>query len=287
MSGRRSVAIFGILAMLAAIAGLWIGAGRRAVTELVFLSVGQGDCVLIRHAGVTVMVDTGPRAGSFDAGKRIVLPALRRRGIRRIDLLILTHPDADHIGGLASIKGALDIQQLLVPAGFRNHDGLKFALQEADVRDSEVTYVEQATDIRIGNTSLHLDSRKWNLDDADNDGSMFVHLDINGATATFSGDAGGIAEMVIAGRYDWKAQLMMAGHHGSQTSTTQAWIDEVDPETAIISCGRNNSYGHPHPSVIERLEQNNIAILRTDRHGELRFFVEGGKFALQNAAIMR
>lgn len=281
MYGRRSVWVAGLLAICAAIAGLWIGSGRRSVTELAFLAVGQGDCVLIRHAGVTLMVDTGPRAGSFDAGKRIVAPALRRRGVRRIDLLILTHPDADHIGGLASLKQAFDIQRILTPAGFRNHDGLRFAFQEAEISESQVSFIDGATDIKFGDVSLHLDSRKWSLDEADNDGSMFVHLNMRGATATLSGDAGGIAEMVLAGRYDWRAQLMMAGHHGSQTSTTQAWIEEVNPETAIISCGRNNSYGHPHESVLGRLEQNNVAVLRTDRDGELRFSVEAGKFVLK------
>jgi competence protein ComEC len=100
---------------------------------------------------------------------------------------------------------------------------------------------------------------------------MFVKIQGEGASAVFTGDAGGIPESVLASRYDWSSQVLHAGHHGSQTSTTDGWLDAVKPKVAVISCGRNNAYGHPHPFVLERLERRNIKTLRTDRDGDIRF----------------
>lgn len=248
-------------------------------SELVFLSVGQGDCAVLRHAGVTVLIDAAPRNEGTDAGARIVAPSLRRMGVRKIDLVLLSHPDADHVGGLGALSKKFSIGAVVIPGSFRNHPDMLKTLEEARV--NRVTWINNGWTVKWANLSLHLDSIPIVPGGADNDGSMAVQIRCGQASATFTGDASEAAEEELAKRWDWKAEILHVGHHGSATSTSFTWLREVQPELAVISCGRTNPYGHPAAETLSRLQSLKIKSLRTDTDGTLTFAMTQEGFTLR------
>lgn len=255
--------------------------GPQPQGELTFLSVGQGDCTIFRDGPYTVLIDAGPKTDIVDAGERLVLPALRKMGVREIDLLIITHPDTDHIGGLPTIAKKFPIGKVIVADHFRHHPELVKILRDASLPTAKVEFLGQATETRLGDFTLHMDRPSWKSTLSDNDGSLFAWIGNGKSSAVLTGDASIETEAMMIRRRSWKAQIARIGHHGSYTSTSDAWIEHVDPQTAIISCGRDNSYGHPHQQILDRLEKHKVKTLRTDRDGTLRFKATPDGFKLE------
>lgn len=255
---------------------IWIGAAlliagcsAKPHGELTFLAVGQGDCTVFREGDYTVLIDAGPKKDKFDAGERIVLPALRAMGVRDIDLVLLSHPDSDHIGGLAAVARRLPIGKVVIPAHFRSHPDMVRGLAEAKIEEGQIVWMDRRTTSKIGEFQLVMDAPPWKSSRPDNDGSMFVWIGAGKSTAEFSGDAGLEAEAIMARRSGWGAQVMHVGHHGSMTASSNAWLTAVHPKIGVISCGRDNEYGHPHAQVLQRLTRAGTQILRTDRDGAI------------------
>jgi len=266
--------------MPASMRGGWIAIGLLAITGcgakpakgvLTFIAVGQGSCAVFQEGGYTMLIDAGPKNERFDAGEKLVLPELRRLGVKDIDLLVLSHPDSDHIGGLAAISRKHDIKSLVVADHFRGHPELEKNLREARLRMDRVAYVRNPSEVKMGRFTVRIDRPHWSKSGADNDGSLFVWLGSGSSSAVFTGDAGMDAERMMAARWKWKAQIAHLGHHGSYTATSHEWLKHVDPRLAVISCGRANAYGHPHQEVLDRLDKVGIEELRTDRDGTIQF----------------
>lgn len=276
MSGRHSRWLAGV-ACAASVGAGWVA--HRAfraefAEEIVFLSVGQGDCALVRSGGLTALIDVGPRNEGFDAGARLVAPKLRQRGVQRIDVLLLSHPDVDHIGGLAGVAKRIPIGRILVPAHFRGHPQLEETLREAAIPDESVVWVRNREVVELGRVRLTLGVPAWDPLTSDNEGSLFVRLEQNGqGAATFSGDAGFDTEIAMVREGDWKAAVLKAGHHGSAASTGHAWLRAVAPAIVVFSCGRDNPFGHPSAEAAMRTMQVGATIRRTDREGDLRFSI--------------
>lgn len=217
-----------------------------------------------------MLIDAGPKTERYDAGEKIVVPELRRLRVREIDLMVLTHPDSDHIGGLAAIAKKHAIGMVVVAEHFRDHPELMKALASAKLPYSRVTYVKRPTETAVGRFKLLIDAPAWQKGGPDNDGSLFMWLGHKKSTAVFTGDAGIEAEAMMQRRRGWKAQVAKVGHHGSYSATSDSWLTHVAPALAIISCGRANAYGHPHQQVLDRLAARKIKDLRTDRDGTIR-----------------
>jgi competence protein ComEC len=258
--------------------GGYAGWNANLESSITFLSVGQGDSTLIQHQGAAILIDTGPTLGGSDAGARLVVPKLRQRGVTRLDGIFLTHPDSDHVGGTRGVLEAYPGVRIFVSDQFRDHPSLQRRMREWRVRDGQVVWLPQRSKARFGRFDIELYAPEMNGTTDDNDGSLFIRLSANGATAVFSGDASVEVEAVAAARGDWQAQVMKAGHHGSRTSTGWPWLREVKPEHVVVSCGRDNSYGHPHRQVVERVAEVKAKLHRTDREGDIRFEVAGGRF---------
>lgn len=262
-----------ILGSILLVAAFLLGRQSPAETELAFLAVGQGDCTVFRTEGKTLLIDVGPVNGRSDAGERIINPFLRRSGVKKIDLILLSHPDNDHIGGLTAIANRFPIGMVAIPGSFRKHPDMIAKLKDARIRPEQVDWLEGPAAVRFGSFQVYTDAVPWAEGYPDNDGSMFVHLSNGVASATFSGDASESVEMLMSGKADWSAQVLHAGHHGSSSSTSYAWIRAVKPQVAVISCGRENRYSHPAPDVLKRLTDLGVEARRTDRDGTLRFRV--------------
>ena len=247
----------------------------RGVLTLTFLDVGQGDAMTIRTpSGRWIVVDAGPRGPGWDAGSRVVLPHLRRQGARRVELMVLTHPHLDHVGGAGAILEGIEVGRVADPG-----------LPAAGVFYREI--LDLALEDRVGWWPLQA-GEAWELDGLElavlhpvpgadtvapshgaNSLSVVLELRFGEFRALLTGDAPREVEELLAARGITPVHLLKVGHHGSRTSTGALLLDAIEPLAAVIPVGRGNSFGHPHPPVLERLERAGMSLFRTDRHGDV------------------
>ena len=277
MLGRLSV--FGLM-VSALVSGVVSERQFRYEGTLVsFLSVGQGDCTVVMSDGWVVLVDVGPKSDTFDAGARLVLPELRRLGVRQIDCLVLTHPDSDHVGGLGAVMRRYRVGRVIVSAAFQRDENMLAWLEDAGVAPEHVSWLYGPAVAELGGVRLRVAPPPGGPGTSDNDGSLFVRIDVGAGSVAMSGDAGMKAEQAIvsAGR-DWDVQVLKAGHHGSKGSTGAYWLGATTPQAVVASCGRRNTYGHPHDDVVQRVQDAGAEFLRTDRDGSVTFVLGDAGF---------
>lgn len=276
------VRLSSVLVLISALlVGIWIGLRPHdQATRLTFFAVGQGDCALFQHGAFNVLIDAGPANEFSDAGKAILIPKLREMGVDRIDLVLLSHPDNDHIGGLASLARRVKIGKVAAMRHFREHSVMRALFQRSGFDESQVIWVSAPMLVQLGKFKLTMSAPPYSPGDQDNNGSMFVWLGDGKAAAVFSGDADMLTEASMIPRASWQAQVMKAGHHGSKFSTGPEWLEAVQPEYVVFSCGRNNTYGHPSSEALSRVEKFGARALRTDRDGTVTFGVGERGFEL-------
>ena len=269
MQGRLKLWVIAIAALV--LGGLFALLSPKADPTLTFLSVGQGDCAVFTSGGTTVLIDVGPRSETYDSGERIIAPKLRSRGLGAIDLIILSHPDLDHIGGLGFIFKHFQVGKIAINRAFRGHPVLKAVLDQAGLTDSEIWWLGPETRVQIGPSVLRILCPNLPPGANDNDGSAFVHIQCKGSSALLTGDAPGEVELAMLARYDLRAKILKAGHHGSAGSTCFPLLRKVNPKHVVMSCGADNPYGHPNEVTIRRVQAVGATIWRTDRQGDLQF----------------
>ena len=250
-----------------------------------FINVGEGDCILIEAPGKTnILIDGGGTPLSdFDVGSKIVVPYLRRKGINEIDLLILTHPHIDHLEGVLPVLEELKVDAVL-------DSGLNCDLSEYEefisaIQAKGIPYHKaKAGDNIIFNNSLEIfllnplyDSDSYDESDFNN-ASIVVKLFYKDADFLFSGDIEESAEKkLLVWQNILQSDILKVGHHGSSSSTTLEFLDKVNPSIAVITVGKNN-FGHPSQKIIERLEDKNIQIYRTDKDGTIVIRTNGQQY---------
>ena len=275
------MAVAGVLLAAPAVArhdSVAAGAGL----EIHFLDVGQGDATAIRTpAGRWILVDAGPRTENSDAGARRILPFLRAHGARRLDALILTHPDADHIGGVVALLRGIPVGRVIEPGLPVGKPLYLELLREVEARDVAWNAARAGETLRLDGVDLTLlwpDSAAVDTAQEANEVSAVLQLRYGNFSALVPGDAPASVEQLLVAHYGsaLRSQVLKAGHHGSRTSTTEEWLDAVRPELIVISAGRRNRYGHPAPDVLRRLRRHGIAVARTDREGTISLRITSG-----------
>lgn len=273
--GRGKGRLLGAAALAAALLGsgarAWL---PRAGSEVVlsFLPVGQGDGAVIELPdGKVAVIDCGP----VGAGARVIAPFLRAKGHRRIDLLVLSHPHGDHTGGCGELAAAFPIG-LVLDNGDRREappalDAQLAALGARRPALGEALELGGATLRVLGPTVTATAARKVN------DGSIVLELSAFGQRVLLAGDAEAEEERALLAHGLGPVAVLKLGHHGSKTSSTEAFLDALRPRLAIASLGPRNHFGFPHRPVVERLAARSIPLLRTDELGavELRISPEG------------
>ncbi|HEU5210787.1 MAG TPA: ComEC/Rec2 family competence protein [Longimicrobiales bacterium] len=253
-------------------------AAERAISgptlELHVIDVGQGDAIAIRSPrGRWALIDAGPRGRSYDAGVTRVLPYLKRRQADALSVLVITHPDADHIGGAAATVRALSVHALLEPVQPDPRGMYLQTLDAARRRGTRLIAARAGTRIRMDGVEMEVlfPADRLAPPERANDNSAVILLRYGTFHALLLGDAPVAVEQWITRQYagELRAQVLKVGHHGSTTSTGEALLDAVQPSLALIPVGRQNRYGHPAPDVLARLQRNRIAVLRTDERGAI------------------
>lgn len=260
-----------------------VAAPRHAGLEIHFIDVGQGDAVALRTPrGRWLLVDAGPRTERSDAGERRVLPFLRAHRVPRLEALILTHPDADHIGGAPAVLAGIEVGRVVEPGLPVGKPLYLETLRAAEARGVPWSAARSGRTLTVDGVVLELlwpDAQSLDGLPEANEISAVMRLRYGSFTALFTGDVGAGVEATLAARHGaaLRADLLKAGHHGSSTSTSAALLDVVRPGLVVVSAGRRNRYGHPAPSVLRRLRERGIPVARTDLEGTVSVRVaEGG-----------
>ena len=248
------------------------------------LDVGQGDSILVEFpSGDPWLVDGGGAPGSrFDVGVHRVLPALRERGIDRLALVVMTHGDADHVGGLFAVLEQIAVGALLVPSRRTLGSAERSLLNLADQRGVPILVADEgdappAVSEGARAEILHPLGRAGR-DVSSNDGSVVLRVGLGAVWMLLTGDLEAPGERLLgASGTDLSAQVLKVGHHGSRTSTTQEFLDVVDPLVAVTGAGAGNRFGFPHAAVSARLRTQGAPLLWTGRDGEVRTCTDGAR----------
>lgn len=257
------LALLGVGLLLAprGVPGRWLGvvvllplfvgpaAPPQGSFRLTVLDVGQGLSAVVRTADHALLFDAGPRYPTgFDAGEALVLPYLRARGIQRLDRFIVSHADIDHRGGAAAVRAGIAVD---INEGARTHrpchageqwtwDGVRFAI-------------------------LHPDSTTWQ----GNNGSCVLRVSAAGGAALLTGDIEAPAEQFLVQTQNVAADVLVAPHHGSATSSTPVFIDAVAPQYVLVPAGWHNRWGFPRPVVVARYREHGVSLLQTGKSGAI------------------
>ena len=267
------------IAVLPLIAAVFSTTDRQSI-EVHAIDVGQGDAIAIRSPrGRWALIDAGPRSERYDAGQSRVLPFLLRSGVRELELMVLTHPHLDHVGGALAVARSLPPAYLIDPDSARNAQGALDSLG----RHIRKQWLPARPGTRLTIDSMRIEVLYPDATSLDgsmdpNDNSVVVRLAYGRFVALFTGDAPAwVEELLISQSHNLDADVVKAGHHGSTTSTSQAWLEVTTPSFALVSAGRGNRYGHPAAEVLDRLQRAGVPALRTDREGtiSLRAFADG------------
>ena len=220
------------------------------------LDVGQGLAVLVRTREHALLYDAGPRFGDFDTGERIVLPSLRALNVRRLDLLLLSHADNDHAGGAAAIKAGMPVSRVVSGEPQRLADALG-----AEACESGQSWQWNEVTFRLW---------QWQRAGSGNQLSCVLQIEAAGERLLLTGDIDVQAERALMqADLPLASQWLLAPHHGSRTSSSQAFIDAVAARHVLITRSRHNAFGHPHPQVLARYRAAGVEVHDTALHGAL------------------
>lgn len=249
--------------------------------EVHYIDVGQGESILVKLPNSqTLLIDAG---GNSVADK--VVQYLKSQDITKLDHLVGTHPHEDHIGGLDVVIDSFTIGKVYLPRVSHNTKSFEDLLLAIKGKGLKVTEAKSGVEIDIGEEAEAIfvapnNSNYQNL----NDYSGVIRLTYGKTSFLFTGDAEKKSEEEILLKYQTqlKSNVLNVGHHGSITSTSQPFLDGVSPEYAIISLGKDNTYGHPHEEIIERLEAKGIQYFRTDLEGTIIATSTGQEISFSN-----
>ncbi|OGC03805.1 DNA internalization-related competence protein ComEC/Rec2 [candidate division WOR-1 bacterium RIFOXYA12_FULL_43_27] len=275
------------IALLLAVFWVWSAALSPAETGLtaVFLDVGQGDSIFIETPdSKKILIDGGGMFNKQNMGKRVVLPFLRQKGINKLDLVVLTHPHDDHLRGLVSVLNDFAVDAVLDSGQIHTSQSYQKFLKAIDrkkikyvlARAGQTMEVGKGVWMRVLNPSEPLIDES-----ALNNNSVVIKLTYGQVSFLLMGDAESEAEERMFQEGNLQADLIKIGHHGSRTASSLPFLEAVNPKIAVISCGKENQFKHPHVEVLERLESLGIKCLRTDQKGTITVKTDG-KYVIIN-----
>ncbi|EEK54483.1 DNA internalization-related competence protein ComEC/Rec2 [Bacillus cereus BGSC 6E1] len=256
----------------------------RESGSVTFLDVGQGDVILIRlpYDQEIYLIDTGGtirlnkeewqrKKHEFSVGNDILIPYLQKEGIKKIDKLIVTHGDADHIGAAQELLSNITVKEVVF--GRKEQEAIleKAVKKQALEKEVKISEVGEGESWRVNEAEFFV-LAPTGKERSENNASIVLWAKLGGITWLFTGDLEEEGEKGLVATYpDLRADVLKVAHHGSNTSSITPFLSAVQPNIAIISVGERNRYGHPHKEVIERFEKMGIEIWRTDKQGAISY----------------
>jgi competence protein ComEC len=263
-------------------------------SNLIFVDVGQGDCLHIRTStGKNILIDGGG-SPHYETGKKLLLPYLLKNKVKKLDLAVVTHLHDDHYLGLAQLSKNMNIDKFVTYEA--NQFREEKLLAETGLKKENLVYTRAGQrinldedvwiDILYPNSASREEYIRMIEDEKDeNETSLFVKINYKGLSILMTGDVGFDGEDAIMKQYEkdegaLKADILKVGHHGSKYSTSEQFLQRVQPTVAIFQVGKNN-YGHPHPDVVEKCQKRGIMIFRNDLDGAIVFHNEDKKWQIR------
>lgn len=233
-----------------------------------FIDVGQADCILVQSNGENMLIDAGNNAD----GKKIS-NYFKALGIKKFKYVVGTHPHEDHIGGLDNIIRDFDVNKVFMPDVVSTTTTYTSILDELEKQNKKVTIPKTGSKYKIGNaefTIIYLDDDPEDL----NNDSIIIKLAYGKQSFLFMADAESKVEERIINK-DISATVLKVGHHGSRYGSTTDFLNKVNPKYVVVSCGKNNDYGHPHKEFLKRIKKIKAEVYRTDKMGTILFETNG------------
>ena len=273
----------GMLLSVVLISVLFLGFRQRNYLSVTCLDIGQGDAIVIQiPGGKNIMVDGGSSSKKNTAAGQL-LPYLKNQGISVVDAILLSHTDIDHISGVQELMDlkekhltTLRIKYLLLP-DWKNPEPVYDELEAKAKRCGiSVLKLHQGQKLQFGDATMKILSPEPGAEGTDpNEEGLVMELCYGKFRGLFTGDIGEETEKKLLPRLD-DVDFLKVGHHGSRYSSCQEFLDRIQPEAAVISCSESNTYGHPSPETIKRLEQNGIKTMYTMKSGAVTVSTDGG-----------
>lgn len=242
--------------------------------SVTFIDVGQGDSILIQDHGQSMLIDTG-----YYSAFSNVEAVFEEKGVESIDVLVCTHPDADHIGSAASVVSYYGTETVYMPEIEKDSSSYGYLISALDTFDVTVIHPHTGDIIDFGTAKYEIIGPIANADYSDANSHSIIIRMINGKdTFLFTGDATGEETRdIFSSGVDVSAKVYKAAHHGSANDgcNNKEFISAVNPETIVISCGYGNDYGHPHKETMKMVGTYNLNVLRTDLQGTIRCISTG------------
>jgi len=250
--------------------------------RFIYLDVKQGDSSLLRINNKNLLIDTGGIVNynnkPYNLTKYLLVPYLKSEGVKRINYLILTHGDFDHMGEAINLINNFKVEKVIFNCGPYN-DLEKELIKVLD--EKKIKYYSCIKELDIDNNKLYfLQTKEY---DNENDNSNVIYTELNGYKFMFMGDASVTTEKGMLNKYNLPdIDVLKVGHHGSKTSSGKEFINEINPKYSIISVGKNNRYGHPNKEVLDNLKKSRI--YRTDEDGSIMFKIKNNKLQIETCS---
>lgn len=244
--------------------------------KLTFIDVGQGDSALLElpfNQG-NILIDTGGNY-SYDLSSNVLIPYLKARNIKKIETLVISHGDYDHMGASIDLINSFKVEKVI----FNNGEFNDLELELIKLLEKKnIPYYKDIRELNMnGNNLYFLNNRNYFNE---NDNSNVIYTELNGIKLLLMGDASVEVEEDILEKYDLDdIDILKVGHHGSKTSSSKYFIDSINPKYSIISVGKNNRYGHPNKEVVDNLYNSNI--YRTDEYGSIMFKIKNNELEIE------
>lgn len=240
--------------------------------EVHFIDVGQGDATLVKCGDAAMLID----AGEGSKGT-LIQNYLQKQGVKKLDYLVLTHSDSDHIGGAPVIVTKFEIDRVFVSDFEKDNQTYRKLIQALDDKNIQAVTPKAGDEYALADASFRILGPVQAYDDPNN-ASLVIWLENGENSFLFTGDAKEEAELdILDTGTDVKADVYQAGHHGSRSSSAEKFLDAVNPEAAVISCEEGNFYGHPHAQTLNNLRSRGIKLYRTDEQGSIIAKSDGKK----------
>lgn len=239
--------------------------GVKGELKVHFIDVGQADSILIQQGEQSMLVD----AGNNDDGN-LVKDYLQKQGIKNLEFLVGTHPHEDHIGGLDYVINAFKVGKVYMPKASSNTKTFTDVVNAAKNKGLSFTAPNPGESFKLGEATVTILSPNGSGYEDLNNYSIVVKVAFGNTSFLLTGDAEDVSEKeIMAKGFDVSSTVLKVGHHGSNSSTTSEFLNKVNPKYAVISVGKDNTYGHPKQNILDRLKGKSIPVYRTDESGTI------------------